>query len=515
MIVALLASPISAETVPVFPRHPPLLLAGLAAVLGESGHRVVVCDAFLERLGVEAAARKAIAPSPDLVVLMPNDVARETPPDVTAALAGRIRELADVPVVVAGIGDVRFLSRLLDSCPALDAALVGDPEISVPAYIRACGQSAPRGGEPRGGRSRFASGAAGGAAANAPVPPAPLHAGSCPAAERKSEQAGSSAHSGVPGLLLGGSPAPVRPAVVRDLDSLPEPAWDLVDLRRYVVLPHRGGRASHPILASRGCWWSRCAFCQDLACVKSPDYRVRSPQSVAREMAGAVREKGAEHFLFHDAVFPTRKEWVEELEGRLSDLGVRASWFCMARADAVKPDVLAAMKRCGATGVAYGLESGSEEMLRRMNKGHDLAAGEAAVRWTKEAGLDAVATFIFGFPGETVEMARQTVEHSLRLPLDIAQFLLVKWHQVPEGMLSEGDLVEDWDLSQFDYRGMVFVPRAYRTVGNLKLMRSYAYARFYLRPAFLARTLARVRSAEELRRYVRGGMTLISAMLNR
>jgi radical SAM superfamily enzyme YgiQ (UPF0313 family) len=173
------------------------------------------------------------------------------------------------------------------------------------------------------------------------------------------------------------------------------------------------------------------------------------------------------------------------------------------------------MKSCGATGVAYGLESGSPEILVRMNKGHDVETGRRAVALTREAGLDPAATFVFGFPGETPALARETVELACSLPLAFAQFLLVKWHQVPEAWLGDGTLVEDWDLSQFDYRGMVFVPSAYGTLGRLRFARSYAYARFYARPRYVLGMAAKVRSLHDARRYVDGARTLVSAILNR
>ena len=305
-------------------------------------------------------------------------------------------------------------------------------------------------------------------------------------------------------------------AVVRNLDKLPVPAWDLVCLPDYVVLPHRRLRGlEYPLFASRGCYWNRCNFCQDLACVKSPAYRTRSPESVANEMALAVNDLGATHFLFHDAVFPTRVTWLRRFSAALDDMGFRGTWFCMARADNVSPEALALMRQAGCVNVCYGLETGDAGLLGRMDKGHGLDEARRAVRWSREAGLQVSATFIFGFPGETVNMASDTVEFAIELNVDYAQFLLVKWHQVPEAYLGEGEFIEEWELTQYDYRGMVFVPHAYGSLARLKLVRSYAYARFYLRPGFLLRTASRIRSMSELRRYLVGGATLFSAMLNR
>ncbi|MBM4353961.1 MAG: radical SAM protein [Deltaproteobacteria bacterium] len=460
MKVFLLSPPVSLQPLKLFPRHPPLLSAQLAAVLRSMGHRVQVLDAFLLRLGAEDVVRTLLAAAPDAVVVLPNDVARETPPEVAAGLAAAYRAAGGkAPMWVAGVGNGKWLRDLLDLAPGLSGALVGDPEPALPELLA--------GGE-------------------------------------------------TPGLILPGAGTLPEPGVVESLDALPLPAWDLFDLRSYVVLPHRRGRGlEYPLLASRGCWWNRCLFCQDLACVKSSRYRVRSPEHVVEEMEWAAKRFRARHFLFHDAVFPARREWLARFADELEQRRLEVTWFCMTRADAVDAEVLRAMRKAGCRNVCFGLESGDDDMLRRMDKGHDTTASLRAVQEARDAGLEVSATFVLGFPGETPRQAGRTAEFAASLGLDYAQFLLVKWHQVPRDLLSAGTLVEEWDLAQYDYRGMVFVPDSYGSLARLKLARTYAYVRFYLRPAYLLRTTTKLRSKGDIRRYLAGAATLARAMLNR
>jgi len=469
MKVVIIAPPVSDSGVSIFPRHPPLLAALLAASVRQTGAEVAVLDAFLENLSVDDSLERIDVEHPDLVVLMPNDVARETPAALTAEICRRYRRKGGKAVLLAaGVGSSAWMTGLVRDAPYLDGAVAGDPEEAVSAIVL-------------------------------------------------SMLEGSGDWRDLPYVISRSLPGkPPAEAVVEDLDRLPYPAWDLIPPGDYVVLPHRRLRGvEYPILASRGCYWNRCRFCQDLACVKSSLYRIRSPEAVVAEMRAAVLRHDSKHFLFHDAVFPTRKDWMERFAACLSSSGLDCTWFCMARADSVSPEVLALMKSAGCTNVCYGLETGSEELLLRMDKGHSLEDSRVAVRWTREAGMDVSATFIFGFPGETIEMAARTVDFALGLNIDYAQFLLVKWHQAPEHEPEEGTLMDEWELTQYDYRGMVFVPRAYGSLSRLKFVRSYAYARFYLRPGYLLRTAARVRSVSELKRYALGGLTLISAMLNR
>jgi radical SAM superfamily enzyme YgiQ (UPF0313 family) len=466
--IAVVAPPVAPDKTTVFPRHPPLLAASLAATLRERGDEVLVLDAFLEGLSAAESADRILSSSPDLVVVMPNDVARETPVPVTGAMLRHFRSRGgESCLIAAGAGHAGWVKRLVADLPELDGAVLGDPEAAVLAVASALAE----------GRDW-----------------------------REAEWA----------VHRGSGDRPLRAAVLATLDGLPDPAWDLVPLERYVVLPHRRAQgAEYPLLASRGCYWNRCRFCQDLACVKSSEYRVRSPARVAREMRRAAGQWGTRHFLFHDAVFPTREAWLRELIREREAVGASGTWFCMARADSVSPAALRLMKKGGCSGICFGLESGSETMLRRMDKGHGLDVSRRAVEWAQEAGLEVSATFIFGFPGEGAAEAAATIEFALESGVDFAQFLLVKWHQVPTEWLAEGVLREDWELTQYDYRGMVFVPRAYGSLSRLKMVRSYAYVRFYLRPAYLLKTLGHVRDVSDLRRYAAGGWTLLQAVLNR
>ncbi len=468
MKVAIIAPPVSLTPVSVFPRHPPLLAAQLAATVRNSGAEVVVLDAFQENLSVSDTVSAVLAESPDAVVIMPNDVARETPAAITGAISSGFRRAGGSAVLIAaGVGNIKWMRELVTEVPCLDGAVVGDPEEAVPELLGA-----------------IAAGAA---------------------------------WQDMPFVVTGTLPSKqVRPAVLKHLDTLPIPAWDLVGLDKYVVLAHRKLRGiEYPIFASRGCYWNRCTFCQDLACVKSPDYRMRSPEAVVSEMEAAATTYGAKHFLFHDGVFPNSVRWLERFANAVDASGLQCTWFCMARADGVTPEKLRLMKRAGCKNMCYGLESGSEQLLRDMDKGQTLEQARDAVRWTKAAGIEVSATFVFGFPGETVEMASRTIEFAVELDVDYAQFMLVKWHHIPELGLSPGSFSEEWELTQYDYRGMVFVPSSYGSLSRLKFVRSYAFARFYLRPSFFLKVASKIGSLNDLRRFAQGGATLVSAMLNK
>ena len=136
MNVLILAPPISRRRVSLFPRHPPVIMATLAAALRERGSLVTAIDAFLEGLSADDAARRVVDNDPDVLVVLPNDVARETPAEVTAQVTRMVRSRADgVTMLAAGVGNEGWMRDLLRAAPALDGALVGDPEETVPAVV--------------------------------------------------------------------------------------------------------------------------------------------------------------------------------------------------------------------------------------------------------------------------------------------------------------------------------------------------------------------------------------------
>jgi anaerobic magnesium-protoporphyrin IX monomethyl ester cyclase len=90
--------------------------------------------------------------------------------------------------------------------------------------------------------------------------------------------------------------------------------------------------------------------------------------------------------------------------------------------------MLQLMGRAGCWMISWGIESGSEELLRRVRKGIHLDQVEQALRWSKQAGIRNWGYFIIGLPGETEETIRETIRFSKRLPLDLALFHIAAPH---------------------------------------------------------------------------------------
>jgi anaerobic magnesium-protoporphyrin IX monomethyl ester cyclase len=201
---------------------------------------------------------------------------------------------------------------------------------------------------------------------------------------------------------------PVRP-FLRSLDDVPLPAWDLIDLERYLSEWQRStGDRRMAVLTSRGCPFD-CAWCSKPTFGRS--YRQQSVERVMAELRALAATYRVDYVRFCDDVFGIQRRWLEELLDRMEaePLGVR--FECLARVELLKPDLLARMRRVGLERVYVGVESGSQRMLDAMNRGTKLAQVERAAAALRREGIRQFWFLMLGYPGETLE----DIEATLRL----------------------------------------------------------------------------------------------------
>lgn len=209
------------------------------------------------------------------------------------------------------------------------------------------------------------------------------------------------------------------PATSTVLDELPFPAWDLLPdfPKRYKLAVYdypRGPVAT--IAASRGCPF-HCKFCD----TSTFGARVRyySPVKVVEMMRHLNEKYGVRHVLFVDDLFLASRLRATEFCELLIASGLKMTWSCAARVDTVRPDLLALMKKSGCWQISFGLETGSDEMLRKMDKYARVEKSEQAVKWTSEAGIRVKGLFMLGYPGETRESIELTKAFVRRIPMTI------------------------------------------------------------------------------------------------
>jgi radical SAM superfamily enzyme YgiQ (UPF0313 family) len=292
-----------------------------------------------------------------------------------------------------------------------------------------------------------------------------------------------------------------------DLDALPLPARHLLPMERYMPSAmHYRRLPAHSVVCGRGCPY-RCTFCS-CAKVFAGKVTVRSPENVAAEAKVLKERWGARELLFWDDTFGLSDEWTRRLCELLRPLDV--SWSAWMRVDLVSPEILREMARSGCWHVSYGVESGNQRVLDGIRKGFKIQDVRNAFRWTHEAGMEARGTFVLGLPGDDIASMRDTVELAVEIQADYATFQLLTPYPGTE-LWDEAERLGTFlsrDLDRYTIWNPVWVPTGL-TAAELTKAHRGAYRRFYLRPSYILRRLRAVRSVEDLRRNVRGAMSIV------
>jgi anaerobic magnesium-protoporphyrin IX monomethyl ester cyclase len=201
--------------------------------------------------------------------------------------------------------------------------------------------------------------------------------------------------------------APSRP-LLRDLDTLPLPARDLMDLKPYRnAWKSRHGLFSLNLVASRGCPY-RCNWCARP--IYGSSFHIRSAESVADEMSELKHTYGAEHLWFADDLFGLRPAWVMELADAVERCAASIPFKIQSRVNLITSDTAAALRRAGCTEVWMGVESGSQKVLDAMDKGTRVDQVCTAREHLRRQGIRACFFLQFGYPGENWEDIQQTVQ---------------------------------------------------------------------------------------------------------
>jgi anaerobic magnesium-protoporphyrin IX monomethyl ester cyclase len=207
-----------------------------------------------------------------------------------------------------------------------------------------------------------------------------------------------------------------------DLDTLPFPDFSLVDYRQYrrVYNPTRF-RFQHvyPVFASRGCPFN-CTFCMPL---HTKRHRVRSVEGILDEVERLHRHHGAQRIYFEDSLFCSKKEWFEDFCQQYARRGLhkRVQWGFETRVDTATPEMFRMARECGCMYTFFGVESGSEKVLKMANKGYSKTAILERVSAAKASGVAQVnVSIILGLPHETHDTIQETLKLIEELPCDHA-----------------------------------------------------------------------------------------------
>jgi len=191
---------------------------------------------------------------------------------------------------------------------------------------------------------------------------------------------------------------------IENLESLPHPSYKHFPLEKYRVF----GRKIMPIITSRGCPF-QCSFCVTSR-LFGKSVRMRSSNHVVNELEWLKAEFGAEAYSFFDDTFTfdidRARKICEEMKRRKIDL----PWDCQTRADRISRELLASMKKANCEVITIGVESASSTVLKSIGKRVSPEQNRKAIEMIKEAGISVVVSLIIGYPGETLEDIRHTLD---------------------------------------------------------------------------------------------------------
>lgn len=287
------------------------------------------------------------------------------------------------------------------------------------------------------------------------------------------------------------------------LFSFPVPQYPLFGLKDY-HLPHILHHPFATVMTDFSCPYT-CTFCP----FERIKYKVREESNLQEELS-FLAGLGIREIWFRDQSFGSHKEHAMRVCALVKKTSKAFSWSAEMRVDAAQRELLAAMKESGCHTVMFGVESASQEVLSRHNKGINLEQVNSAFRLARELGLRTLAHFIFGLQGEDVHSQKELIDFCLALNPDFVSFNIAaplcnttfKEEVLRQGLCPERIIEADSSCSYPVWES-----------GKLKRedvwgLRSAALRRFYLRPSYILNHLKNIKTAYQLRSLIREGLSL-------
>jgi anaerobic magnesium-protoporphyrin IX monomethyl ester cyclase len=286
--------------------------------------------------------------------------------------------------------------------------------------------------------------------------------------------------------------------------TLPTPRYELFPLDRY-RLPYNRYHPYATIITSTWCPFD-CSFCP----FASTPYVSREVDDVLRNL-DEIRAMGLRQVHVADWTFAVNKKQAKAIVAGMLERGYGFTWSCLSRVDLVDYELLAMMKKAGCDLIEFGVESGSQAMLDRYSKRTSLEEIRRAFAWCRQLGLDTLATFVLGLPGETRESLQATLDLALEIEPTFCSFNAASPRMGTElrhEMVDAGMIEDRLDAVLDSSRSLPVFSTPELDAEEVASFRQHAIRRFYLRPSYVARRIKRVGSWVQLQNYLGNGLSL-------
>ena len=197
------------------------------------------------------------------------------------------------------------------------------------------------------------------------------------------------------------------------------------------------------------------------------------------------KRHGLRAVLFRDPIFTLSRERTVEMAEALRRAGTQIEYACETRLDYLDKELVDLLHACGLRALNVGIEAFSDAVLKSSKrKPVEKEHQEAIIAYAKEKGIHVSAFFILGFPGDTEDTIRQTIEYAVSLNVHVAQFTLCTPYPGTLFYKSVENRIFEKDFEEFNAYTPVY-QAPYVTPSRLLELKDYAYRRYYLRPRWM------------------------------
>lgn len=302
---------------------------------------------------------------------------------------------------------------------------------------------------------------------------------------------------------------------IKDLDSLPFPAWDLLSGFPFsydIQVQSMANTPSTSVCTSRGCT-GKCMFCDRR--IFGRTLRYHSADYVIDLINNLYHNYGIRDIQFEDDNFMLFRKRLHRICDYLRQEKLDLTWSCQARVDTIDLDTLVMMRQAKCCSVLYGIESGSQKILDLMKKEISLAQIEKTIELTNKAGLYSKGFFITGYLGETRETLDETLKFIKRLKTDdISQHFFIPFPGCGSYYNAQayGKVLTDW--KKMNFYEPVFIPNGL-TKDDLINHVKKTYKTFYLRARVFLNYLRRIKNINQLKNFIRSFFALVKYLLKK
>lgn len=279
--------------------------------------------------------------------------------------------------------------------------------------------------------------------------------------------------------------------LIKDLNSVPYPAYDLLDMKQYGdVFLGRGLGVS----GSRGCPYS-CSFCSKS--VFGNEIRLRSSENFINELIHWKNNYNVQNFFFQDEVFSIDKNRATDICERIIKSNLNIKWLCSTRANLLTKDLMRLMRDAGCINLGIGVESADKKILEHCTKKVTLEDIQRVVKWANELKITCQGFFIIGLPYETKDSIKRTIDFSRKVGFDYVSFstLIPLPNTKIWDMAERGELIrwKNKDFTAFGKYSDPVIETADLTTEELKYYFKLAYRKFYFDPKYILRRIIALR----------------------